>query len=92
MQKKNQYKAPGYLNAIIVIVILPGAFYTTDQLATQKEGKIFLKYRNIKDDDFHKWKFARFAMQFPGAWYINFYDRITRAYKERMYLTEKRPG
>ena len=46
----------------------------------QVNGKRFLKYRNIKDDQHSLDKFKRFARKFPGAWYVNWYDKITKTY------------
>lgn len=48
----------------------------------QPNGNFFLKFRNISDQD----KFCKFAKKFNGAAYINFYDKETRNYINRIYL------
>jgi hypothetical protein len=40
-----------------------------------------LKYRNIKNID----KFEAFIIQ-RGVWYVNYYDKKTKAFIERKYL------
>jgi hypothetical protein len=49
---------------------------------TQTNGNFFLKFRNISCQD----KFCKFAKKFNGAAYINFYDKETRTYLNRVYL------
>ena len=49
-------------------------------------GNQFLKYRNISDTDAAKGRFLKFAAKFAGAEYVNFYDKHTRAFIERIYL------
>lgn len=79
-KKRQRQKTPGYLNAIIVVKAFPGNPYSQQP---DKDGYVFLKYHNIKPD---KDKFLLFAAKFPGAEYVNFYDCITKAFKERIYL------
>ncbi len=52
----------------------------------QVNGMQFLKYRNIGKDERRKGQFLSFAAKFPGAEYVNFYDRETKAFIERIYL------
>jgi hypothetical protein len=52
----------------------------------QVNGNNFLKYRNISDTDKAKGKFLLFAAKFPGAEYVNWYDKKTKAFIERVYL------
>ena len=87
-RKNNAYPAAGYLKAIIVIKKTQGAYYSPSLLSTENSGKLFAKYRNIKDDQAHKNKFAEFARRFPGAMYINFYSVVDRSYKGRLYLNQ----
>jgi hypothetical protein len=49
-------------------------------------GNQFLKFRNITDSDTAVGKFMTFAAKFPGAEYVNFYYKNTKAFKERIYL------
>lgn len=58
--------------------------YTTEkQPVTDNE---FLKYRNIKNSEQALQKFYAFAAKFPGAWYVNLYDKHTRAFVKRHYF------
>lgn len=81
-KKKVKYrqKTPGYFNAIVVIKAEPGAHYTQ---APNADGFLFYKYHNIPPN---RDRFLQFAAKFPGVQYINFYDAITRTFKERIYL------
>lgn len=54
----------------------------------QVNGSTVLKYRNIKDTEKDLQKFKLFAAKFPGADYINWYDKKTRAFIKREYLRE----
>lgn len=54
----------------------------------QVNGSQFLKYRNIKDTDADMKKFILFANKFPGAAYINLYDKRTRLFIRRENLRE----
>ena len=49
----------------------------------QVNGNQFLKYRNINNQE----KFLKFAAKFPGATYVNWYDKATKSYIKRDYLT-----
>lgn len=51
-------------------------------------GNKFLKYRGIKNTPWHKEKFLRFAEKFPGAMYVNWYDKQTKAYIERTWIVQ----
>ena len=47
----------------------------------------FKKYHTIQYNDIKIEKFAKFVKrEFPNAQYINFYDKDTRAYLDRLYL------
>lgn len=52
----------------------------------QINGKQFLKYRNISDTETARRKFIKFAAGFPGAQYVNWYDRFTKQYLGRDYI------
>jgi hypothetical protein len=66
------------------------AKYFTAIIYTEKpqiNGKQFLKYHNIKSDDNSLEKFFRFALKFPTAKHINFYDPQTKQFVEQVKLT-----
>lgn len=65
---------PKYFNAIIYCSV------------PQINGAQFLKYRKIKNATDPKGKFLAFAAKFPGAEYVNLYDRETKKFYERIYL------
>lgn len=52
----------------------------------QVNGNQFLKYRKIKNTDQHRARFLKFAAGFPGAKYVNWYNRKTRQYIGRDYI------
>lgn len=52
----------------------------------QINGKQFLKYRNITDSPAARNRFLKFAARFPGAKYVNWYDRHSREYLGRDYF------
>lgn len=49
------------------------------QVGTNKQ---FLKYRSINNIE----KFKKFAIMFPGAQYVNLYDKKTKQFIRREYL------
>jgi hypothetical protein len=49
-------------------------------------GNQFLKYRNIENNNDAKSSFLLYASKFVGAQYVNFYDKKTRRFVERIYL------
>lgn len=51
-------------------------------------GKCALKYHNIPDQPAPLLRFENFARKFPGAMYINYYCKSTRAYLRRKYLNQ----
>lgn len=52
----------------------------------QVNGSQFLKYRNIKDTEAHRRRFVQFAAKFPGAKYVNWYNKKPRQYIGREYI------
>lgn len=56
----------------------------------EKEGRKatnFLKYHGIKNTDRHKGKFLSFVKKkFPSAQHVNFYDKETKSFIEKIYL------
>lgn len=87
----NKHEPAGYLDAIIVIEPLPGTIEAMLKIAgitKSDDGKLFYKYRRIKDDAAHQAKFCTFAKGFAGALYVNFYYRNKPRpnFKERIYL------
>lgn len=47
----------------------------------------FKKYHNIRNTDKHLSNFLAFAKdKFPGAQYVNFYNKDTKRFYERIYL------
>lgn len=63
-----------YLTAII---------YTREP---QINGRQFLKYRNIPTWEPKKSEFLAFAAKFPTAEHVNFYEKDTKKFVERIYL------
>lgn len=57
---------------------------------SEKEGRAqthFLKYHSIKNTDRHKGEFLAFAKKkFASAQYVNFYDKVTKQFVERIHL------
>lgn len=63
--------------------LLTAIIYCNQQ---QPNGNHFLKYRNISNTDTAKSKFLLFARKFVGAEYVNWYDKYSREFIERIYL------
>jgi hypothetical protein len=57
----------------------------------QVNGTQFLKYKFVDNTPRGLMMFERFAARFPGAEYINYYDRNTRAFIERHTINHKPP-
>jgi hypothetical protein len=71
------YNARGYLNACVYLGEI-------DEVSQKPK---FAKYHTIKDNAHKKGKFAAFIKgKFPKAQYINFYDKTTGNFMERLYL------
>lgn len=65
-----------YLNAII---------YTAE--SSGNTGGHFQKYHSIKNTPVHISKFCAFAKgKFPSAKHVNFYNKETKRFVERIYL------
>ena len=52
----------------------------------QVSGKQFLKYRTVDGSSKGLSKFLAFAAKFPGAQYVNLYDKRTGEFRARIYL------
>jgi hypothetical protein len=52
----------------------------------QVNGKQFLKYNSVDKEEKALGKFLAFAAKFPGAEYVNLYDKETSQFSQRIYL------
>jgi hypothetical protein len=47
----------------------------------------FIKYHSVKNTDHHREQFIQFLKnKFPFVQYVNFYDKETKKFYERVYL------
>lgn len=77
MRTKNK-NFPHYKNYLNAIAFTPGS----------SDDIFFRKYHMIKDNTDAKAKFCAFIKRkFPNVQYVNFYNKATREFTERIYLT-----